>query len=217
MARELDVHQPAHAEAERQPARDVAHLVELGRRSRVRRQHGGRVAGVDAGLLDVLQDAADHRAVAVGDQVEIELDGVLEEAVEQHRVPLGDLRGVRHVAARASPRRGRPPSRGRRARSSAAPAPGSRDGAPRRAPRRACVAVPCSGWRIPSSASSAPKRLRSSARSIASGEVPQIGTPAAARPRASLSGVWPPSWTITPSGFSRSLTASTCSSVSGSK
>ena len=31
---------------------------------------------MDAGLLDVLQDAADHRVGAVGDQVEVELDGV---------------------------------------------------------------------------------------------------------------------------------------------
>jgi hypothetical protein len=31
-----------------------------------------------------------------------------------------------------------------------------------------------------------------------SGEVPMIGTPLASRSRASLSGVWPPNWTMTP-------------------
>ena len=65
--------------------------------------------------------------------------------------------------------------------------------------------------------SSAPKRPRSSARSIASTLVPSSGTPAASRPAASFSGVWPPNWTITPSGCSTSITASTSSSVSGSK
>ena len=53
--------------------------------------------------------------------------------------------------------------------------------------------------------------------SIESGDVPRIVTPAASSPRVSLSGVWPPSCTITPSGCSRSTISSTSSSVSGSK
>ena len=60
-------------------------------------------------------------------------------------------------------------------------------------------------------------RPRSSARSIASGEVPSSGTPAASSPAASLSGVWPPNCTITPSGFSTSTIFITSSKVSGSK
>ncbi len=45
-----------------------------------------------AGLLDVLHHAADqHLAVAVGDDVDVDLDRVVEEAVEQHR------RIVRHL------------------------------------------------------------------------------------------------------------------------
>ena len=40
--------------------------------------------------------------------------------------------------------------------------------------------------------------------SIMSGVVPMIGTPNFSRSRASLSGVWPPNWTITPHGFSTS-------------
>jgi hypothetical protein len=50
-----------------------------------------------------------------------------------------------------------------------------------------------------------------------SGEVPIIGTPARSRDSASLSGVWPPNWTITPSGFSRSTMFTTSSMVNGSK
>ena len=44
-----------------------------------------------------------------------------------------------------------------------------------------------------------------------------IGTPACASGTASLSGVWPPNWTMTPFGFSLATIASTSSSVSGSK
>jgi hypothetical protein len=42
---------------------------------------------VDAGLLDVLHDAAQvHLAGAVAQRVDVDLDGVVEEAVDQHRV-----------------------------------------------------------------------------------------------------------------------------------
>ena len=44
-----------------------------------------------------------------------------------------------------------------------------------------------------------------------------IGAPAAASARDSFSGVWPPYCTITPSGFSFSITSITSSKVSGSK
>ena len=53
--------------------------------------------------------------------------------------------------------------------------------------------------------------------SIMSGEVPMIGTPYFSRSRASLSGVCPPYWTMTPQGFSTWTISSTSSSVSGSK
>ena len=59
----------------------VEHLVA----ERVRRQHAGRVAGVDAGLLDVLHDPADPDVVAVAERVDVDLDRVLEEAVEEDR------------------------------------------------------------------------------------------------------------------------------------
>jgi hypothetical protein len=53
--------------------------------------------------------------------------------------------------------------------------------------------------------------------SMLSGLVPMIGTPAASRSRRSFSGVWPPYWTITPTGFSLATISSTSSSVTGSK
>ena len=61
------------------------------------------------------------------------------------------------------------------------------------------------------------KRSRSSARSMASGLVPMMGTPWASRALASFSGVWPPNCTMTPMGFSRATISSTSSRVTGSK
>ena len=60
------------------------------------------------------------------------------------------------------------------------------------------VAMPLFGWRSLSRSSSCLKRSRSSARSMASGEVPRIGTLACSSGSASLSGVWPPNCTMTP-------------------
>ena len=69
----------------------------------------------------------------------------------------------------------------------------------------------------PSSLSSRPKRPRSSARSIDSGGVPSTGTPSAASPRASRSGVCPPSWVTTPTGRSAAQMSSTDPMVTGSR
>ena len=69
-----------------------------------------------------------------------------------------------------------------------------RDGVRRRSARCRSAA-----GAAPSFDSSAAKRSRSSARSMESGEVPMIGTPACSSGTASLSGVWPPNCTMTPS------------------
>jgi hypothetical protein len=79
------------------------------------------------------------------------------------------------------------------------------------------VAVPFSGIGMPSLFRSAPKRLRSSARSMESGEVPMMGAPASESRTARLRGVCPPNWTMMPSGFSTSTMFITSSNVSGSK
>mmetsp|Transcript_14341 Transcript_14341/g.41816 ORF Transcript_14341/g.41816 Transcript_14341/m.41816 type:complete len:356 (-) Transcript_14341:2023-3090(-) len=90
--------------------------------------------------------------------------------------------------------------------------------------------LPPAGWRMLSLVSTSNQRSRSSARSIASGGVPQIsqlplplaaGTGSAFKTWSScleiFSGVWPPNDTITPSGRSTSMTFSTSSRVIGSK
>ena len=74
-------------------------------------QGAGRVARVDAGLLDVLHHPADdHVTGGVAHRVHVDLDGVLQEPVDQHR-PLG--RHPALPAERADPamsldRRGQP-------------------------------------------------------------------------------------------------------------
>ena len=83
--RELDVEQPDDAERARDPARLLADLREHLLAERVRRQHAGRVARVDARLLDVLHDAGDPDVLAVAERVDVDLDRVLEEAVEKDR------------------------------------------------------------------------------------------------------------------------------------
>ena len=82
----LHVHQAADLERQRQRARSAARA----RRSsscveRMRRQRAGRVAGMDAGLLDVLHDAGDEDVLAVGQAIDVDLDGVGEIAVDQQR------------------------------------------------------------------------------------------------------------------------------------
>ena len=50
-------------------------------------QHAARVAGVDAGLLDVLHHGGDVGVLAVGERVDVDLDRVLEEAVDEQSRP----------------------------------------------------------------------------------------------------------------------------------
>jgi hypothetical protein len=56
------------------------------------RQDALRIAGVDAGFLDVLHHAADHHAVAIRDRVDIELGGGFEKLVDQERTVVSDQR-----------------------------------------------------------------------------------------------------------------------------
>jgi hypothetical protein len=72
---------------------------------------------------------------------------------------------------------------------------------------RACctsTAVPFAGCISGSCSTRAANRFRFSAMSMLSTLVPMIGTPAVSSAFARFSGVCPPNWTITPSGFIRS-------------
>ena len=76
----------------------VDHLVAQGDR----RQRAGRVAGVDAGLLDVLHHPAQVELGAVVERVDVDLDRVVEEPVDQHRVGRGDLGGPLDVGGQGA-------------------------------------------------------------------------------------------------------------------
>ncbi len=156
---------------------------------------------MDPRLLDVLHDPGDDGGLAVADRVHVHLDRILEELVDQDRVARGGLERPVHEVPEAL---GVVDDlHGTAAQDVGGP---HQDGIadPRGYPDRllgvhgravlglAELEASTISW----------NRLRSSARSIASGEVPMIGTPAFSSPRARFSGVWPPNWTITPSGFS---------------
>ena len=83
--RELDVDQAADADALGDGLGGGAQPLDVVAAEGDRGQRAGRVAGVDAGLLDVLHDAAEVELVAVVERVDVDLDGVVEEAVDQDR------------------------------------------------------------------------------------------------------------------------------------
>src|ERR671921_1835615 len=168
------------------------------------------------GLLDVLHDAADVDFLPVRDRIHVDLRVILHKLVDEG--------GVSWARARAGPEveievivvvddlhpapaedvegrttTGYPSSRATSLASSGVDA------------------VPNLGCGMPRSARSLPNLERSSARSMASGEVPRIRTPASSSSCASFRGLWPPNCKMTPSGSSRFITSSTCSAVSGSK
>ncbi len=216
--RELDVEQPDHAQRPGDAGRLLADPVEHLLAQRVGRQHAGRVAGVDPRLLDVLHDPGDPDVLAVAQGVDVDLDRVLEEAVEVDRGAGLGAPTRSQVVLEARRRCRRSPSRGRRARSWGGPAAGSR---PRVRASSASSALTRGGVRRGVVAE--PVEQRAEPRAVL-GEIDRVDAGAEDRgsrrrrgPAASLSGVWPPNCTTTPSGCSSSQTASTSSSVSGSK
>ena len=161
--------------------------------------------------------ADDDLAGVVADGVDVDLGGVLEEAVDQHR-PLGRQPAL---LARGEPK----PASSAMARAQAvvvvddlhgpaaehvgraARAPGSRCASTMARASSTVVAVPPAGWGISSRAHRAFHRSRSSARSIdaGAGAEHQLGRQ---RAPASFSGVWPPSATITPASSPAACSAS---------
>ncbi len=94
---ELDVHEAADLEFFGEHEGIAADFGEDFRRKAERRQGAGGIAGVDAGFLDVLHEAADDVVVAVADAVDVHFGGVAEEAVDEDGVFVGDFDGVLDV------------------------------------------------------------------------------------------------------------------------
>ena len=82
---ELDVHQADDLQLAREVLRGADDFRFDRIAQRKRWDHTGRVARVDAGLLDVFHDRADDRGFAVADAIDIDFRRVVEEAVDQHR------------------------------------------------------------------------------------------------------------------------------------
>ena len=82
----LDVHQSAHAKRKPNLFRVVADDLQMILADLVGRQHRRRVAAMNACLFDMLEDAADDDVLAIADGIDIQFKGVLQEAVDQHRL-----------------------------------------------------------------------------------------------------------------------------------
>ncbi len=95
----LDIHQAADTELQGQGPGLAPDLVNQIGAEGIRRQCAGRIPGMDSGLLDVLHDAADDDVSAVGQGVDVDLDGVLEELVHQNRVLRRSVDGKLHVVS----------------------------------------------------------------------------------------------------------------------
>ena len=94
----LDIHQADDIERPRQLRGLPLELGHRGLRQRPGRQRAGRVAGVDAGLLDMLRDAGHEHVGAVAQGVDIDLGRVAEITVDQHRALARHHHGLRHIA-----------------------------------------------------------------------------------------------------------------------
>ena len=95
----LHVDQAAYAQRHRDAARGLAKLCLQALAKAERRDAGRRVAGVNTGLLDMLQNAADVDLFAIAQGVDIGLDRTLQEAIEVHRVVGANARSLGHVIA----------------------------------------------------------------------------------------------------------------------
>ena len=95
----LHVDQAAYAQRHRDAARGLAELRLQALAKAKRRDAGRRVAGVNTGLLNMLQDAADVDLFAVAQGIDIGLNRTLQEAIEVHRVVGANARGLGHVIA----------------------------------------------------------------------------------------------------------------------
>src|SRR3546814_17746368 len=81
--RVLYVHQPDDVQRMGQGLGLAADFRDHGRLKRMRRQRASAVAGMDAGLLDMLHDAGDVDRLAVAEGVDVDLDGVAQIAVNR--------------------------------------------------------------------------------------------------------------------------------------
>ena len=101
--RELQVEQAARAEAADERRRELSDLRLEPLADRRRREDARRVARVDAGALDVLDDRRDPAVLAVAEHVDVQLERTFEEAVDERgALELELLRAARDAHAAAA-------------------------------------------------------------------------------------------------------------------
>src|SRR5690606_27359819 len=96
---QLTVHQADDSELQRHFADLFTHGVLYVLWQRVRRQRARGVSGVHTTLLAMLHAAADHHSGTVGNRIDNDFDGVVEEVIEQHRCIFRCLHSVAHIGA----------------------------------------------------------------------------------------------------------------------
>ncbi len=93
----LDVHQPHHLQFDGDLAVVLVNGVDMLWRDTDRRDDTGRITRVDAGQLDVLHHGGYEGVVAVGETVGLDLDGVIQETIDEDRAFRGNVHGGHHV------------------------------------------------------------------------------------------------------------------------
>ena len=95
----LNIHQPHHPQAESQVMGGAHDFIHHRLGQGIRGHRARTVPGMDARLLDVLHDAADHHLLAIADCVDVHLDGVTEKTVHQDRMLRGSPYRELHILA----------------------------------------------------------------------------------------------------------------------
>ena len=88
--RVLHIDETDDAEPKGKVPGELAHLIHLAVGDQIRREHAGRVAGVNPRVFDVLHDAADDALGAIGDGVHIGFERIFQETIDQHRMARGN-------------------------------------------------------------------------------------------------------------------------------
>src|SRR5579872_138212 len=91
--RKLHVHQAANFQSFGERDRLAFDFFDRRWLQRMGRNCAGGVAGVHAGFLDVLHDARDEHVLgAIADRIDVDLDGVMQKAVDQDRIVAGNAK-----------------------------------------------------------------------------------------------------------------------------
>ena len=213
---ELHVHQPDHFQVQGHGVRRLADLLHDRAGQAVGRNGARGIAGVHPRFFDVLHDAHDDDVLAVADGVHVHFGGIFQEPVDEHRLSLSDDERRRHellelrlvVADLHGPSAEHEAGAHQRRKADFLRLRARRVHVPRDAVGRLLEVQPFEQLLELLPVFGRFDRVDARADDRHAGRRQR---------RDRFSGVWPPNWTITPSGCTRSQMFSTSSVVSGSK